>query len=109
MTEVIQISEKDFEQLVKDLARVNNWLYYHTWRSLHSVPGFPDCVMVKGNRTVYAELKTAKGKVTPAQKQWLDALATAGNEVYLWRPSDYEEICKVLFRKVKELNNEDIL
>lgn len=98
----ILISEKNFEQLVKEVARVNNWLYYHTYRSIHSVPGFPDCVFVRGKRTVYAELKTEKGKVTPSQQQWLDALADAGNEVYLWRPSDFEEICEVLTSIDKE-------
>ncbi len=94
--EVNKISEKNFEQLIKELARVNNWLYYHTYRSTRSVPGFPDCVMVKGTRIVYAELKTEKGIVSSPQQQWLEALAGACNEVYLWRPSDYEEICGVL-------------
>jgi len=92
----LEIKEKAFEQQVHNLARSLGWLYYHTWRSKFSEPGFPDCVLVKGGRTIYAELKTEKGKVTTAQQQWLDALAAAGNEVYLWRPSDYEEICGVL-------------
>lgn len=70
----IQISEKNFEQLVKELAQVNNWLYYHTWKSIHSVAGFPDCVFVRDDIVIFAELKTEKGKVTPAQQQWLEAL-----------------------------------
>jgi len=99
------ISEKNFEQLVKEEARVNNWLYYHTYRSKRSVPGFPDCVMVRGGRLIFAELKTESGKVTPAQQHWLDELSrcdvlqgskSSAVEVYLWRPSEYEEICEVL-------------
>jgi hypothetical protein len=92
----IDISEKNFEQQVKELARVNNWLYYHTYRSTHSVKGFPDCVMVRGSRVIFAELKREDGKVSEFQEQWLKTLAEAGQVVYLWRPSDYDEICEVL-------------
>ena len=91
-----EIKEKAFEQQVHQLARLYGWRYYHTWRSLHSVSGFPDCVFVKGKRVIYAELKTEKGKVTPEQQDWLDALTAAGQEVYLWRPSEYEQIEEVL-------------
>ena len=94
--EAFKISEKNFEQLVKELARVNNWLYYHTYRSTHSTTGFPDCVFVRGNDLLFAELKTEKGKVSPFQQQWLDTLANTQIPVYIWRPSDYEEICELL-------------
>ena len=56
--ESLEITEKQFESQVKDLAKMFGWLYYHTWRSFHSPAGFPDCVMVRGNRTSFAELKT---------------------------------------------------
>lgn len=96
MNPSLEISEKNFEQLVKEAARVNNWLYYHTWRSIHSPAGFPDCVMVRDDRLIFAELKTEKGKLMPAQQQWLEALAETEVEVFLWRPSDWEEITEVL-------------
>jgi len=91
------ISEKQFEQQVKDLAKMFNWLYYHTWRSIHSPAGFPDCVMVRPPRLIFAELKSEKGKVSPAQQEWLATLKATGKvEVYLWRPSDIEEIAEIL-------------
>lgn len=85
----MDITEKQFEAQVKQLAKMFGWLYYHTWRSIHSPAGFPDCVFVR-ERVVYAELKTDKGQPTPDQYEWLRALAEADQEVYLWRPSDME-------------------
>ena len=40
--------------------------------------------------TIFAELKSETGQPTPEQYEWLEALAEAGQEVYLWRPSDSE-------------------
>ena len=99
----MDITEKQFESQVKDLAKLFGWKYYHTWRSIHSPAGFPDCVMVRLSRIIFAELKSEKGKVSPAQQEWLDALGNVGDkdmQVYLWRPSDIEpnggEIARVL-------------
>ena len=91
------ISEKQFESQVKDLARTFNWFYYHTWRSIHSPAGFPDVVMIRDKRIVVAELKSEKGKVSPEQEEWLAVFRATGlTEVYLWRPSMFDEILEVL-------------
>lgn len=91
------ITEKQFESQVKELAKMFGWLYYHTWGSFHSPAGFPDCVLVRGNRLIFAELKAEKGKVAPAQQEWLDALGNLVNSsVYLWRPADFDTIVEIL-------------
>lgn len=93
----VEIPEKNFEQLVKEAARMNGWMYYHTYRSIKSEPGFPDCVMVRGNRLIFAELKTQKGKLSVHQDCWLKTLdEVVGIECYVWRPSDWEEIEETL-------------
>jgi hypothetical protein len=89
-------TEKQFQQQVKDLAKILGWKYYHTWRSFHSPAGFPDCVMVKGCRVIFAELKTEKGKVSEKQQEWITALSGTNNETYVWRPSDWDDIVEVL-------------
>lgn len=94
MTDVA-VSEKQFERQVKDAAKLFGWLYYHTHRSQFSPAGFPDCVMVRGDRLIFAELKSAKGKVSEEQYQWLDALAATA-ETFVWRPDDIEEIIECL-------------
>ena len=74
-------------------ARLNDWLFFHDWDSRKNAPGFPDLVLVKPPRIIFAELKRQRGRVRPMQTVWLDALGgCAGVETYLWRPSDLDEI-----------------
>ena len=84
------LGERAFQEAVLQLARLHGWLAYHTHDSRRSQAGFPDLVLVRGQRVVFAELKSAKGRVRPAQRVWLDRLEAAGAETYLWRPSDWD-------------------
>ena len=91
------LTEKDFMESIVELARQTGWLVYHTHDSRRSEPGFPDLVMTKVKRLVIAEIKTEKGKTSPAQDKWLETLRTArGVKVKLWRPSDWPEIERTL-------------
>ena len=95
MTDPFRLTEKEFTQQVLDLAAANRWkLRYHTWRSDHSAAGFPDLVLVRLSRIIFAELKTNFVlKVNSAQQEWLDGLQLTGKvEVYLWRPRDWKDI-----------------
>lgn len=97
MTSTMMITEKQFEAQIKDLALMFGWRYYHTWRSFHSPKGFPDCVLVKSHRLIFAELKSEKGKPTLEQEEWLSGLREVkGIEVYLWKPSGFDEIVEIL-------------
>lgn len=58
--------------------------------------GFPDLVLVKGNRLIFAELKSAKGRLSPEQTEWHQALSKTPAENYIWRPIDLEHIQKIL-------------
>lgn len=83
-------SERDFRQQVVQLAQLRGWYVYWTWTSIHSPAGFPDLVLCRPPRLVIAELKTATGKATLAQQEWLAALgACTGVEAHLWRPDDW--------------------
>lgn len=86
---------------VIDLAKVNRWRLYHAYDSRRSAAGFPDLVLVRPPRLIFAELKTAKGRLTREQGGWLTdlgALALPGVEVYVWRPDDWNEIVERLKR-----------
>lgn len=92
-------TEAQFERAVVELAQAFGWLDYHTRDSRRSNPGFPDLVLVRADRLIFAELKSEKGRVAPAQQQWLDALAATCHRalgVYVWRPSDWPEIERIL-------------
>jgi hypothetical protein len=53
-------------------------------------------VFLRPPEALFVELKSERGKVTPEQQSWLDALAACGFEVYLWRPRDYEDALRRL-------------
>jgi len=78
--------------MVVAMAKALGWLCYHTYDARRCEPGFPDLVMLRPPRLVFAELKTARGRVKAAQQTWLDALRAAGAEAYLWRPGDADEV-----------------
>jgi hypothetical protein len=92
------MNEKTFMAQVMQLARVLGWRCYHTHDSRRSAAGFPDLVLVR-ERVIYAELKSDKGTLKHEQEEWLDALRTAGQEAWLWRPADWEDVVQVLTRK----------
>jgi hypothetical protein len=102
--------ERDFQSVVLGLARFYRWLVYHPPAGgkggrvdrEQEGAGFPDLVLVRAPRIIFAELKTPTGRVRPAQEVWLGELRTwnvDGDplvEVYLWRPDDLDDIAKVL-------------
>ena len=90
----MSLTEKDFQRQVIELAELNGFLVYHTHDSRKSAKGFPDLVMARTERVVFAELKTEKGLVSREQWLWLAALPNA----YVWRPSDWNAIVKILKR-----------
>jgi hypothetical protein len=95
-----KITERELSQSIVNAARELGWKVYRTWNSIHSPKGFPDLTMVRGDRLIFAELKTDAGKVTPDQQSWLDALNVSGRcEVYLWRPADLEAAYKILLTR----------
>ena len=94
---VPSIAESVFLRAVIEIALDGGWLVFHDEDSRKNRPGFPDLVMAREGRTIFAELKSQRGRVRPEQQRWLDELAkTPGTEVYLWRPSDLDSIIQML-------------
>ena len=83
-----KMSEAELQSAVLELARYLGWLCYHTHDSRHSAAGFPDLVMVRDTRLIFAELKSENGRVKVEQWAWLDALNTCA-EVVVWRPEHW--------------------
>jgi hypothetical protein len=88
------MTEKALQEYVRRAAKTLRWLCYHTHNSQRSEPGFPDLVLVRESRLIFTELKSAKGRLSPPQVEWLgrlDALGVAAPavEVYVWRPVDW--------------------
>lgn len=94
------MTERAFLQLVRDTARLFGWLEYHTADSRRSASGYPDLTLVKGNRVLFVELKTATGKVRAEQIVWAERLAAVGGavEYHQWRPTTAWELIQETLR-----------
>ncbi|OGO06598.1 MAG: hypothetical protein A2Y92_04020, partial [Chloroflexi bacterium RBG_13_57_8] len=92
------MTEAELQQSIIDAAAKLGYGHYHTHDSRRSDYGWPDLVLIhEGKRRVlFIEVKSSGGRVTPAQVVRLDALARCGQEVYIVRPEEYEEIIEVL-------------
>ena len=94
---IATLSERELTGYVRDVARLHGWRRFHTWLSKHSPAGFPDEVLVRSGRLIFAELKSERGKLSDEQEAWLEELrAVPGVEVFVWRPADMDEIATVL-------------
>ena len=92
------LKEADFQNTVIEMARLHRWLVYHTHDSRRSAPGFPDLVLLRGGKLIFAELKVGKNNLTESQRLWLSELCRCLPDVYLWRPCDWREIEEILSR-----------
>jgi len=97
------ITEKQFQALVIQLAKLNGWMVFHpmpvqnskgVWRTaVAGDAGFPDLVLAHATKgLIIAELKSRLGRTTKGQDEWLDTLRLAGAETYVWRFSDLRAI-----------------
>jgi hypothetical protein len=91
----LRMSERAYQWRIIALARQLGWFEYHTFDSRKSRAGFPDLVLIR-ERIVYAEVKAERGKTTPTQDDVLQRLRNAGGEVYVWKPSDYDDVQRIL-------------
>lgn len=81
------MSERDLHRAVTDMASAYGLLWWHDNDSRRNKSGLPDLLIV-GRKAVWVELKAEKGRFRPAQQIWLAALAAAGHDVRVIRPSD---------------------
>jgi len=100
------MTEDEWTAQLIALARLTGWRVVHFrpartargWRTpvQGDGKGWPDLVLLRGQRLIAAELKTDTGRATAEQLAWLDAFALVGAETYLWRPCDWEAVQQVL-------------
>lgn len=90
------MTEKKFMADVIKAARVFGWKVFHVFDSRRSPEGFPDLVLVRKQKLMFAELKSEKGKLTKDQEDWIRQLIKAGTEVHIWRPHNWDMILEEL-------------
>lgn len=86
--------ELAFQAFVIETAERFGWAWFHDQDPRRNNAGFPDLVLGRpGPRgLIVAELKSERGRVTAAQRVWLDLFAAAGVETHVWRPRDADQV-----------------
>jgi hypothetical protein len=99
-----ELSEDDLQARVIGTAEANGWRVVHHrpaktakgWRTaVQGHAGFPDLVLARDGVVIIAELKSWRGRTSPEQDLWLEAL---GEHARLWRPQDWPAIERELRR-----------
>jgi VRR-NUC domain. len=111
----LAMSEKQLQSAVIELAKTLGWKVAHFGNTMKNVrrgngyvsipdrgaSGFPDLVLVRRPRLVFAELKTKHNQLTEAQMDWIQQLEQVDGQVdaYVWRPADWES--GIIHRRLK--------
>ena len=91
------MTEDQLQASVIAVAEAHGWMWHHETDSRRTRAGWPDLVLVKGNRIKIIELKSEKGKASPEQQAWLDALADVDTiSTGIVRPSDFDALRRSL-------------
>lgn len=90
--------ESQFQEQVVELATLYGWKHFHVYDSRRTDPGWPDLILVRVPELLAVELKTQRGRLSPAQEQWIHDLMDCGIETYVWRPSHFDAIHERLKR-----------
>lgn len=99
-------TERDYQEQLITLAHILGWRVAHFrpamtragWRTPVQADGvgFPDLILVRGARAVAVEVKSARGRLSVEQGEWLTALEAAGIETHVWYPDDWDTATEVL-------------
>ena len=99
-------TEDQFQRAVIEYAQLLGYRVAHFrpgvtfkgWRTAVSADGagFPDLVIAGHGRLIFAELKSASGKVSAEQQEWIEELRRCGQRAVVWRPACWESIVQEL-------------
>ena len=81
------MSEAKLEEHVRELCKGLGIVRIHIYLSRGTTPGVPDDILIGPRGILWRELKTMKGKVSPAQQAMGEALQEAGQDWAVWRPA----------------------
>jgi hypothetical protein len=106
-----RISERRFMAQVVRLAELLGWRAWHDNATnaprackacaarlpvVRNAAGMLDLILMRRPRVVWAELKADRGKLTDEQLATLIELRASHQEAYVWKPSDWKTIERIL-------------
>ena len=98
------MTEKQWLARLIQLAREDGWITNHVCDqrayARRTTRGWPDLECLR-ERLIFIEAKRENGKVSADQQRIIALLKAAGQEVYVWRPSDEDQARVILHRRVR--------
>lgn len=97
MTTALRVSEAQWLVAVGDTLDLYGWSWHHArparrkdgkWATAvqgNSSKGFPDIIAARPPRLLAIELKSATGRTTPEQREWIARLQACGVEAHVLR------------------------
>lgn len=85
-------TERQLQDTIVAAARRLDWFVYHCYDSRKSPEGWPDLFLLKGEKAIAYECKTATGRLRPMQADWLARLNDAGIPARVIRPADLDDV-----------------
>ncbi len=82
------MKERDIQQQVREYLQWSGWFVVRMHQSLGSYKGIADLYAIKDGRSVWIEIKTAKGKQSRFQKKFESDIKAQGGEYLLARRLD---------------------
>lgn len=101
----IQMTEAEFQRRLVQHAESLGWEWMHIGRTGKHVangakgtlgPGWPDLLLVRGDRMVIAELKAEKAPPPTVTQQLVLGVLGGAVETFVWRPSQLNLILEIL-------------
>jgi VRR-NUC domain len=106
---VTRPTERECQDTIVEAARWGGWRIFgvrpartkHSWETpIFGDKGWPDLVLVRGERILAVELKRTPNKPEPEQVVWLEVLAAAGVDARLvWVPEEMDDLVAELVRR----------
>lgn len=93
------MTEKELQDAIMEWATLFGWTIQHNFDSRRALRGWPDLVLgrrhdyganLPDGSVLFWELKSASGKVSKEQEEWLTLLDLAGCEARTIYPDDLE-------------------
>jgi len=78
------------KQEIKNYLDLYNWFHFHIRQGLGSYPGAPDRIAMKNGIVLFIEVKSAKGRLSESQQDFMAHIVNHGGHYIIAR--GYEEI-----------------
>ena len=80
-----EMKEKDLTKQIRSLLKVCGIWHWKAWQGLGSTPGVPDILGIYKGRMLGIEVKTAAGKLSKHQQDFIDKINAEGGIAFVAR------------------------